>query len=1265
MKKILLHLALIFSYSVSNAQLNMELGSQIDYSATLNDVWGWHDENGNEYAIVGLVNGVSIVEVTDPYNAREIANIPGIPSTWRDIKSWKDHAYVSNESGDGVTVIDMSNLPGSVSAYQWEPDIPGLGKLSSIHNLFVDENGILYLSGSNLNSGGAIYVDVDTDPSNPQVISWGPAIYNHDIYARGDIMYTSEINRGEFAVYDISDKRNTIELARQRTPFNFTHNAWLSDNSQVLFTTDERRNASVAAYDISDLDDIELLDEYRPLTSLGTGTIPHNVHTLNDYLIISYYTDGGRVVDASRPSNLIEVGNFDSFFGANGGSSGVWGAYPFLPSRTVLLSDRQNGLVVTVPTYKRACWLEGTVTEKGSGIALSDVSVEIISDQVNSSTTANNGTYETGQVLSGDFTVTFQKAGYRPKAVTATLENGVLTILNVELEPSQLVSITGTVYDLDSGSPLPNANVIMKDFFGDFEAVTNNSGQIQLNNVPVGEYELFSGSWGYQYSNFLVDVRDGAEIEIELERGYIDDFLFDYGWTPFSLPTVSSGHWERGIPESTTLMDGTPSAPNEDLPGDFGDNCYLTGIGSSGEPAGANDVDGGNVVLTSPSIDLTIYNVPHIKFSYWFVNAEGQGTPNDFLTVRLFNGVETATILSTSTSDGNWIDFDLSLKDKLPLTSDMRLVFETGDADPGHIVEAAIDGFEIYESDNDGDGFGMDDCNDQNGSINPDAMEIPNNPIDEDCDGIALIIDDDMDGFNSDEDCDDTNALVNPDAMEIPNNTIDEDCDGIALIIDDDMDGFNSDEDCDDTNALVNPDAMEIPNNTIDEDCDGIALIIDDDMDGFNSDDDCDDTNALINPDAMEIPNNQIDEDCDGIALIIDDDMDGFNSDDDCDDNNPDINPDATEIPNNNIDEDCNGVDLIICPSVETTGAGPFCNQNATINLNDLTLTTESGTWTIFSSPNGATASIFTNIFDATGSPAGEYHLQFMLNSPQPNCPSSSTQIILIFEALSAGTVSHSPSFVEGKDTTISLFDLIENYDVGGLWTDLSTIPVGIDFNSNNGTLYLQRLQSGRYVFQYSITDQSVCPDDFVEVVIQILPIIDADMDGFNSDEDCDDLNPDINPNAMEIPNNNIDEDCDGIALVIDDDMDGFNSDEDCNDSNPDINPDAIEIPNNGIDEDCDGFDTVSSLDHSSGFDIFQTMPNPFLNKLKIVHSYKGDMNIVMKNMSGQIVWKKNVTNFNSEQWFEIEDIPSGIYLVQVTPINSFKIYTSKMMKVD
>jgi choice-of-anchor B domain-containing protein len=167
----------LLPFCTLSAQLNMSLRSQIEYDQDLNDIWGWVDNDGTEYAIVGARNGTSIVSLADPDNAEELFFIPGQASTWRDIKTWGDFAYVTCDQGgttEGLLVIDLSELPNDISYFNWTPDLPGLGTLETCHNLYIDEFGYCYLAGCNLNNGGMLIIDVFSIPGTPSIRQRGP-----------------------------------------------------------------------------------------------------------------------------------------------------------------------------------------------------------------------------------------------------------------------------------------------------------------------------------------------------------------------------------------------------------------------------------------------------------------------------------------------------------------------------------------------------------------------------------------------------------------------------------------------------------------------------------------------------------------------------------------------------------------------------------------------------------------------------------------------------------------------------------------------------------------------------------------------------------------------------------------------------------------------------------------------------------------------------------------------------------------------------------
>lgn len=490
MKK--LHAALIcllgFQCSLGFAQNNnIEFKSILPFnnSGTAN-IWGFVKGN-TEYALVGLTGGTgnnsacAIVDVTNATNPVLKFTIPGPNSIWREIRTWGNYAYITTEASDntfGITIANLSYLPDSVPTKQFTLN----GVISNVHALQIDA-GYLYLYGANnsLSNGGALILDL-SDPWNPSYAGAYNTRYIHDGYVKNNKLYAGEIFAGQFSIVDVTNKATPIVINSQSTPNQFTHNTWLSTDGNILYTTDEITDATVSSYDISDNTNIKYLDSYKRIFS--NGAIPHNTYVLNnpsvtgfatDFVLTSYYNEGVTIVDAARPANLVEVGNYDTNNLSGSSYDGTWGVYGYLPSGNLILSDMTLGLFVVKPTYKRAAYLEGSIIDAATGFAIPNASIEI-SSNAKLKYSGLDGTFKTGTVDTGMIKVSVFKTGYKTASLNFNFTAGQVNNQTINLYPEGM-----GVNDFNNKSP-------WKVYPTTFDASLN----VQLTQPIIGTLKVFS-----------------------------------------------------------------------------------------------------------------------------------------------------------------------------------------------------------------------------------------------------------------------------------------------------------------------------------------------------------------------------------------------------------------------------------------------------------------------------------------------------------------------------------------------------------------------------------------------------------------------------------------------------------------------------------------------------------------------------------------------------------------------------------------------------
>ncbi|MFQ5651262.1 MAG: LVIVD repeat-containing protein [bacterium] len=314
--------------------------SNLPLSGGLTDVWGYVDSAGKEYAIVGFGgftaggspnSGFYIIDVSNPRSPEQVAKLTTVPGF--DVKVWQHYVYAVDGGGVGQGgIVDISDVRNPRR----------VGEFASSHNIFIAENGLMYLQTQNQ---PLRILDLNPDPVNPSLV-WKGGNDGHDAAVIGQRLYDFGAF-GSTNIFDVSNPANPVLLAAIDSPtISFHHSGWPTEDARFLFICDELadlngRPSDFTVWDISDVDNPEQVGGFAD----ADATV-HNLYVIGQFAYVSYYHAGLRIFDVSNPSAPTIAQEFDTSTGRGSGFGGAFGVYPFAPSGTIYVSDTQSGLHV-------------------------------------------------------------------------------------------------------------------------------------------------------------------------------------------------------------------------------------------------------------------------------------------------------------------------------------------------------------------------------------------------------------------------------------------------------------------------------------------------------------------------------------------------------------------------------------------------------------------------------------------------------------------------------------------------------------------------------------------------------------------------------------------------------------------------------------------------------------------------------------------------------------------------------------------------------
>jgi choice-of-anchor B domain-containing protein len=386
-------------FPCSNVDLESFLPNADIGGGDLNDIWGWTDpQTGKEYAIVGRVNGTSFVDISDPQAPKYLGNLPShqsiagqpvetIFNTWRDMKVYKDHAFiVSEEPLHGMQVFDLTRLrdvkeeqtftedghysfilDGTASFLDTDPTRL-LNPPDNAHNIAInEESGFAYAIGTSTCGGGGPHMIDIRDPKNPAFAGCvSEDGYTHDNqcvnytdsdpdpnFAGREICFNS--NEDTLTIVDVTDKENPVQLAR--VPYEgaaYTHQGWLTEDRRFFLVDDELDEQGEGGQTRTYVFNVESLKNptYVATYNGQAESIDHNQYVKGNRSYQANYRSGLRILDVTNvESGLLEEKGFFDVYPEDDVAefNGAWSNFPYFESGIVVVSGIEQGLFVLRP----------------------------------------------------------------------------------------------------------------------------------------------------------------------------------------------------------------------------------------------------------------------------------------------------------------------------------------------------------------------------------------------------------------------------------------------------------------------------------------------------------------------------------------------------------------------------------------------------------------------------------------------------------------------------------------------------------------------------------------------------------------------------------------------------------------------------------------------------------------------------------------------------------------------------------------------------